>query len=231
MLYIDHREKAVLDIISLSDNIQSKVLDVGDFQFFCNDTNRPILIIERKTYADFYQSCRDGRFREQKQRMLGSGFPFIWYVFEGRSKHDHRGQFPDNYWDQIVFRMAMKDSIRVHCTSSTQETVAWIHMILPKLSAQIHEFLEKSNESIMTPCISVKKKENLTPLVLYKLQLEQIPGVSQKTAQCLIEAYPTWIDLLTVLQNDPESVAKLVVSTKVLGLKFVESLLRNLQVK
>ena len=57
-------------------------LDLGDYLFKYN--NQPILIIERKTIEDLASSIKDGRYREQKTRLLNTyNKKNILYLIEG----------------------------------------------------------------------------------------------------------------------------------------------------
>jgi len=47
-------------------------LDIGDVQLRSSETDEIMYIIERKSISDFYSSINDGRYREQKARILGS---------------------------------------------------------------------------------------------------------------------------------------------------------------
>ena len=73
---IDNRER---DLIQLFQNnnvaIQSYNLDIGDIQIHYVDENNEdylLTIIERKTYDDLSTSIKDGRYKEQKNRILNS---------------------------------------------------------------------------------------------------------------------------------------------------------------
>ena len=65
LLYIDTREKKLQPYIK-SEYIE-KQLDLGDIFI---DSPSYKLMIERKTIADFNASLRDGRYRNQKLRLI-----------------------------------------------------------------------------------------------------------------------------------------------------------------
>ena len=59
-------------------------LDVGDILIQSEDGN-PLLVAERKSHADFAASNQDGRYREQRARLMavrGSGVAVL-YILEG----------------------------------------------------------------------------------------------------------------------------------------------------
>ena len=73
IIKIDNREKKILDILDNSDNKLSYVkenLDLGDIQFISQETNDILILIERKTLSDLSSSIKDGRYKEQKNRIM-----------------------------------------------------------------------------------------------------------------------------------------------------------------
>ena len=82
-LVIDNRERKL--IAELTDNIEftTEDLSIGDILF--REGGETVLIIERKTVQDLKASITDGRAREQKARLLGSGTQVerIMYLIEG----------------------------------------------------------------------------------------------------------------------------------------------------
>lgn len=66
---------------------ETRVLEVGDF-LWIKDERICGSIVERKRGSDFVSSIVDGRFAEQKSRLLGSGIERVFYIVEGlRSSH------------------------------------------------------------------------------------------------------------------------------------------------
>ena len=84
---IDNRERKVIDCISKK-NIEYKLtnLNIGDYIFAYNPKeDNPKVIIERKTVDDLASSIKDGRYKEQKVRLLNeqnNGHQII-YIIEG----------------------------------------------------------------------------------------------------------------------------------------------------
>ena len=70
--YIDNRETKIIEYFKKnpSDCIEYSQLDLGDFMFKYNGV--VILIIERKTIEDMASSIKDGRYREQKSRLVSN---------------------------------------------------------------------------------------------------------------------------------------------------------------
>ena len=84
---IDNRERDLIqkfDILNIQ--IEKKNLDIGDIHI-CSD-EKLLVIIERKTYDDLSTSIKDGRYKEQKNRMIHSISSNVRkiYLFEGNTR-------------------------------------------------------------------------------------------------------------------------------------------------
>lgn len=85
-VYIDNRERSLMDILTgLDVSYISKTLDIGDIDVVGPNGQR--FLFERKTLPDLAASLRDGRFKSQKDRLLGvlqrEPSTAIAYVLEG----------------------------------------------------------------------------------------------------------------------------------------------------
>ena len=74
---IDKRERALARLLR---DAEQQTLDVGDIK--CTYENGGAWIVERKTAQDLAASIRDGRWAEQKDRLLYCGCK-AFYVVEG----------------------------------------------------------------------------------------------------------------------------------------------------
>ena len=72
-IIIDSHECKLRQHYNSHSHITFSQLDIGDIILYKNKT--PILFIERKTLADLYSSVKDGRWREQKARLLSHCAP------------------------------------------------------------------------------------------------------------------------------------------------------------
>jgi ERCC4-type nuclease len=89
---IDCREQALYDKLNQYINtfpsviqLYSKSLDIGDIAIHSDD-DKPVYIIERKSLIDLLASIKDGRYKEQSQRLLhasGVHHHNILYIIEG----------------------------------------------------------------------------------------------------------------------------------------------------
>lgn len=228
-LIIDHREH---DIISYckekSIPFSTCSLDVGDL-LLTNETEvkasqveasqveasqvetsqvvetQPLkLVFERKTVADLAASIKDGRYREQKQR-LKSTFPFhrITYIIEG-SITDEKSIHGINSKAIVssLLSSRYRDGFQVIHTADVKETMWYICEIAERFSTPDKLVFDTENGSYAASVkVKSKKSDNLTKEVAYRMQLSQIPGLSMKIADDIANMYPSFRKLLEAIDE------------------------------
>ena len=137
-LLIDYREKnAVQPII---DQLPSSAytltnLHLGDFQFVIGSGNeqRPLMIIERKTINDLAASVKDGRYMEQKMRLLSKRQEEqeqdtnvkIAYILEGNYSFSPKftcANMNNKSLSGAIINSILRDNVIVWSTKSMLET-------------------------------------------------------------------------------------------------------------
>jgi len=215
-IIIDSRETELIRL--LPNLITVKTLDIGDIQFRHND--KDVLLLERKTVADLSASIKDGRYHEQKARLMGSKEQTIAYLIEGRIPPKGVCGIAENTLLSAIVNTFVRDRIAVFRTFSVDETAKF----LLKMGEKIGEFgLDKTekppepSETSYLNTISKVKKANMTARMCYMSQLCQIPGVSAVMAQRITIEYPTMEKLIRaygVIESGEENMlAGLVIST------------------
>ena len=201
-IILDTREKKLQDCLP-----QCKIeqLSCGDIIFKRND--EIVGIVERKTLSDLQSSIIDGRYREQKARLL-SNYIQVWYIFEGIN---HKNM---NTLHSAMLNCIVRDKINVYRTKDETETSNIIELLAKKLEKQTYAITNK-----YTPISSIKK-ENITPEEVYISQLCCIPGISRKTA-LLIQKH--FSNMKTLLNNVDE-----ITSIPNIGKRIQESINKNL---
>jgi len=209
MFLIDNREHDCISYCTANHiEIQVAALEVGDIIL---EHEQEKLIFERKTIADLAASIKDGRFREQKQRLLQYPFHRITYIIEGVSFHA-LSTTPVLYGisttalQSALVSLSYRDGFHVIYTNSVEETIMYLEFIHKRMIEHPEkiQFTQKEiTEDSYLASIKVKTKkiDNITPIICYSLQLAQIPGISTKLAQDIIKMYPTLVQLITVLQE------------------------------
>jgi ERCC4-type nuclease len=103
----DSREK---NINPLLPNINIRQIECGDFQVWrkYNNVERPVIVIERKTWADLASSIVDGRADSQHERMLrfrANTGALIYYIIEGAVFQHSGREFARN---NLTFKSLVK---------------------------------------------------------------------------------------------------------------------------
>ena len=198
---IDNRERGLIKLLNnIPDEVRITIdtLDVGDI-VFRNDSSI-VLVIERKTVADLDASIIDGRHREQKARLFASESRFM-YVIEG----DIRKSINYEVASGSIINTMFRDGLQVYKTMDINETALFVRRLYKKLQVDINiywkEGISVPNKDVdYSSKLKVKKKDNLTPNVWYINMLASIPRVSNKTANVIVQQYPTLQLLLEAYQ-------------------------------
>ena len=200
-IHIDTRECKLRELLEKNGTpFVTKPLELGDI--LIEHPKRQILI-ERKTIADFNASLTDGRYKNQKLRLLewrnkiGGGEADgktcarknVVYLFEEKT-----GDNKDRaYWGALV-NMIIRDNIgAIQCDGLTR-TAQVIADIKKKLDEDKFDELEGGSRNISLEGYA-KGKYN-TPKNCYLGQLSLIPGISSAIAEKIAEKYPNMRALL-----------------------------------
>lgn len=211
-LLIDMREARLHGLLQqrLSPEDQACIrvvpLEVGDAEVRHTDPDIRI-IIERKTEKDLGASLKDGRYHEQKARMMSTLRPqHCIYLVENPYKPTFGARAASacslSAYQGAVIHTMFRDGIHVVITRDTSDTADWIATIFEKCRANPSKFLPLDvPETPYIACSKIKTRrlENVDRSTCYLLQLGQLPGVSHKLAQAIASAYPSWRRLLAAL--------------------------------
>lgn len=201
-LVIDSRESKLKKYFTSSDKnipISFQSLDIGDIQLVSQSDNSIQYIIERKSISDLYSSINDGRYREQKARLLSSvSKNRVAYIIEGNILDTtlKLGALQRKIVQAAIVNMSLRDKITVYRTSNSVETGMFVELIYKKVSenpdwlvSQTNESTENTESQSYNHLVKTVKKENMTPLICQKVQLAQIPGVSHSMADKVLDSY------------------------------------------
>jgi len=214
-IVLDNREGQLISLIKSRDldkysehiNIEVEQLDIGDIHVCFDDGPCGTYIIERKTVADLLASVKDGRYREQKTRLLASGHK-ITYVIEG---DDITASRQTRYHDVLTgayIHSMFRDGINVVFTRNTNETCTFILTLCAKI-VDNPQYFGGNKEYIQEDyidCIKAKAKkiDNITPENCFILQLAQIPSISTVIAKNIQKQYATMKDLIKALDESED---------------------------
>lgn len=210
-LILDTREHYLIEELQKSFAVNTKQLELGDIIFKKDD--EIILIIERKTINDLKASICDGRHREQKARLLGSGTSInrIMYIIEGsldKSMDTKVAGVPISTLLGSLINTQLRDNIKVYKTNSLLETSEFIKKLWDKLNKDYEEYFNDDNEKISSSkyasTLKTSKKANMTPEVWFISQLSLIPQVTEKIANEIVKKYTNMYTLMQEYDKTPE---------------------------
>ena len=220
-LEIDYRENKILDLIKdIKDvNYKSINLNIGDF-IIKNENGIIEFIIERKSVTDLSASITDGRFRNQKDRLLEFvGDPSkIIYIIEGNKKTVKN--LPQKTINSAILNLIFKHRYHVIFTLDHQDTLDNILLLYKKVKEQEFEKAIQKGQDF-----SIKKADKINENIMVNM-LSVIPGVSISIAKKIHTLYPTFKDLINA---DCVTLSEIQISDKrklgkVLSLKIINSL-------
>lgn len=213
-ILIDYREHKILDI--LTEQIYCKQnLDVGDIIFM--DGENILLIIERKTLSDLNKSIIDGRYKEQKNRLL-TNYPVnkLLYLIEGDISKN------DKFINQksimgSLFSTMLNDNINIWITKDLNDTILFIKDLENRFINDKTPFNKKSSNSQLVVC---KKKIN-TSLECLQQQLCQVPGISIKKSEAICKKWLNMKQLIMDLNSSNDNLLEnILVGGKKIGIKL-----------
>ena len=226
-LVIDTRENHLIDLLRTNEvPITVEQLDLGDILF--REDGETVVLIERKTIPDLKASICDGRGREQKARLLGSGISLnrVTYLIEGnldKPLNTKVAGLPVSTLVGSLVNTQFRDNIKVYKTSSLAETAQYICKLLDKLEKDGDKYFKESTGRVSSAEYSAslkkQKKANMTPAVWLIAQLSLIPQVTEKVAEQIAGRYPSVSVLMTEYERTPEHLRDRLLSDIIITLK------------
>lgn len=223
-LLIDTREISLIENINERDldiykdniKIETKQLELGDIQLIFNDR---LLVFERKTINDLISSVKDGRYKEQKSRLLSNiNNTDITYIIEGDDILCNKNERHQKILSSIFLRSLYRDNIKIIFTKNIIETVTFLLTLSCKIIDNPLKFNKEDIndiEYINTIKIKSKKIDNITPNNCYIMQLSQIPSISSIIAKNISKIYPTMRDLLNMLNTIENNNERIIILCKI----------------
>jgi len=188
---VDSREAALLRDLG-EEGCEKEFLVLGDIVFSeCPHE----LIVERKTWNDLWSSIQDGRYREQRSRLLGCGAAVL-YIIEGSPQ-----KLADDSVEtcrRALLRLQLAYRIPVVYTASVQATIEWVRWFRQKdmtVFWKTCDAEEQRVESIQSRTDS-KKSSIQNPKTMLLTFFRSISGVSYAVAKTMAEPFASLLDLL-----------------------------------
>jgi len=219
IIKFDNREKELIKILEAKGyDLILENLDIGDIQFLDLTSKEIIIIIERKTLADLSSSIKDGRYKEQKERLTHSIKHNVRKIMliEGI----YNDELPIKTLNSVVINTMIRDNIHIHMSKSKEDSIEFIENIIMQLPKYFDDLKKEIvNGEIKTyngehNC-KTGKKDNLTPQICFRNMLSQISGVSTSIAQVYVDKYKNMNDFILQMQGgDKKQIVKLLADEK-----------------
>lgn len=189
--------------------VESKLLDIGDC-LILNDHDEIQVCFERKTIADAMSSIHDGRWSEQKHRMLSTLPPQkLFYIIQVEDMsqifhftNDHSPVSMENVIGGIMNLYIRYNIQYIYLDRDT------IPLYIYRMTSQIQKSLtydkdisteEKMEKSFIH---SMKKKtDNLTPSTFFMLALQSVPRISYKTASNIQKIFISFLSFMDFIRD------------------------------
>ena len=182
---------------------EKRNLDIGDISFYLKDiSGAPLVTLERKQVDDLGSSQKDGRYREQRtrllaQRGLGTSVGYIVeapYWTPNLSNSWCRGSFTEVHLQQTLVRLQFRYTMPVFQVSKVDETMSFVRRIAKMLAADPAVFRGGLAETaagaaaVYTEAVHIKKADNKTPERIFVAMLSTIPGLGGAAVTALAAA-------------------------------------------
>jgi ERCC4-type nuclease len=215
-LVVDCRERALIEHFPTA---SVKQLVLGDFAI--EQDGKEVVIVERKTVADFAASISDGRYREQSERLMAYDIPNhnVIYLIEGSLKY-YKHKIPKATLLAAITSLLYGKGFSVVRTESVEDTADFVRALLAKLQKE-KGFAEPK---VGGSSVRKQKRDKITPETIDAIMLSQIPSVSATTAAAILKVYPTVFELITALKADPTCLDAVRVGSRLLARSTIEKL-------
>lgn len=251
IVHIDFREKELIEILKSKEplpfTVASQNLEIGDIMITngSEEDSQTLLVLERKTLSDLSASNRDGRYREQRARLLsvkGQGIP-IAYIIEigsGWTNELNRiwpGKTIESTLYSIVIRLQLRYGISVLQTKDVHSTISLITQLCKMLQDEPEVFLQGKGiaadattaAAVYTEALSVQKSANRNIKRPAAGMLCAVPGVGAKMSESILDVCDGTLE--GIMGKSEVELAGLKVGKRTVGKILASSIWNALHVK
>lgn len=208
-LIVDNRERELLKFFG---EVKSANLELGDFVIRDEGGGGEVVyVIERKSWKDLADSIKDGRYHNQKKRLLETyDVSKIIYIFEGSwnfgSDSTMISGIPKPSLISCLINTALRDGIKVFVTGWQKDTYDLVMGIYNRVRENPEKYVKSLENTgvAATQEVQVVKKQCLDAESYFIAALCQIPGVSMKTAKAIALKYKSFPILIKELSTSGE---------------------------
>ncbi len=188
----DNREHGLIPLLG---GATVKALPVGDIWIGTGAEDTPEkggIVAERKTAADLEASILDGRYQEQRLRLLTfcnqTGARPL-YIIEGTLDR-LQGRFTEDALRKFLTRLQLRYGVAVIQTESLEDTARLCTILRDQITKERDVFvLQDGAQKAYTDTVSVSKRGNKEdPAVFASVVLQACPGISSSVAAAILKA-------------------------------------------
>ncbi len=186
-IIVDSREKSLFGILKDRDldiydgkiEILKEQLDIGDIHLsFSHNDNNYLYIYERKTNSDLIASIKDGRYKEQKLRLMASGASSLNYIIEGDMITSLKNKNNQKITTGAYIHSIYRDKINVIFSSDLEDTSTFLLLMASKIIDKPEYFIgsfsnssDVNSHNYIDYCkIKTEKNKNIDKNTCYLLQ-------------------------------------------------------------
>lgn len=203
----------IKELEKLNVEVARENLLIGDIHIR-GSNGETLYIFERKAKGDLNASIIDGRYHEQKSRLLQSNVPRknIIYIIENLTNADKK------VWSAIC-NTQHRDGMGVFQTTNTAETAVYLTSMTESVKKfkPIDDSIAADDEKVY---VNIKKRE-INGENWFKYALSLIPKCSLNIAELITEKYPNFSSLIDEInENGDGCLANIKNGEKKLGKKL-----------
>lgn len=206
---IDHREGKLKELLDAGQGFGEGIeiayenLELGDVVIYSG--NEVVYVMERKTLADLRASINDGRYRNQKARLMEAHGRHVGYIIEGHIGFSGREQ-PAIVG--AVINTVLRDGLGMFFTSGPTETLSLIKEVVWRVAKDPAKYMPCATGSgagaELAPAAPIKSESTFTNMLC------QVPGISLKTAKAITARWPMFSEMyleLAGLEDEQKLIA------------------------
>lgn len=195
---IDHREGKIKELIN-PDRVPCLIdyenLEHGDIVIYHDEV--PVFFFERKTLSDLKASINDGRYRNQKLRMLEKfDKGMIYYIIEG-------DVIREEALKGAIINTMLRDKIGVFKTKDINDTIRLLYDIIDRVHKDPRKYISISfgEKELPSSPLDLQQAVGNKNESMFINMLCQIPHISLKTAKAIEQKYKCFHDLHIALDS------------------------------
>lgn len=192
-IILDNRERDLMRLLRAESTV--RVLDVGDAHIVCTDlsgSERTVVIAERKAVTDLESSLTDGRYREQRTRLLATcastGAKPL-YIVEGPLDRLHGRKTIEELW-VILNRLTMRYGIALMLTDDVDQTAGYLKTLASQVAKDPQCFDASTIATSYSAYVKTSKKATKEdPRNFFVAMVTQCSGISAAIGEILATHY------------------------------------------